>query len=157
MRLATEFYDERRETMDAGALIAWPERFNHDELSAIQHAMNLKLQDEAAFFAEYQNEPLPVDAGDNEDLSAETIAGKLNRLAHVDVPLGVDHITAFVDVQQALLFYVVAGWETDFTGYVLDYGTFPDQQRPYFTLRDARHTLVAATQATGLEGSKYDG
>lgn len=36
----------------------WPERFNHDELSAIQHAMNLKLQDEAAFFAEYQNEPL---------------------------------------------------------------------------------------------------
>ena len=39
-------------------MIAWPERFNHDELSAIQHAMNLKLQDERAFYAEYQNEPL---------------------------------------------------------------------------------------------------
>ena len=63
----------------------------------------------------------------------------------------------FIDVQQALLFYVVAGWEDDFTGYVLDYGTFPDQQRPYFTLRDARHTLAAATKATGLEGSIYAG
>jgi hypothetical protein len=39
--------------MDAGAEVAWPERFKHDEVSAIQHAMNLKLQDEAAFFAEH--------------------------------------------------------------------------------------------------------
>lgn len=59
IRLATEFYIANREAMDAGAAIAWPERFNHDEVSAIQHAMNLRLQDEAAFFAEYQNEPLP--------------------------------------------------------------------------------------------------
>ncbi len=49
----------RQEAMDAGAVVAWPVRFNYDELSAIQHAMNLKLQDEAAFWAEYQNEPLP--------------------------------------------------------------------------------------------------
>jgi len=154
---ATEFYRERRAQMDEGAAIAWPERFNHDELSAIQHAMNLKLQDEAAFFAEYQNEPLPADAGDDEDLSAEVIAGKVNRIERGATPLGVDHVTAFIDVQQALLFYVVAGWESDFTGYVLDYGVFPDQQRPYFTLRDARHTLAAATKATGLEGSIYAG
>jgi hypothetical protein len=45
MRLATEFYSSHRSAMDDGAQIAWPERFNHDELSAIQHAMNLKLQD----------------------------------------------------------------------------------------------------------------
>ncbi len=154
---ATEFYRDHREAMDEGAVIAWPERFNHDELSAVQHAMNLKLQDEAAFFAEYQNEPLPADAGDEEDLSAEAIAGKVNRIERGVAPLGVDHVTAFIDVQQALLFYVVAGWERDFTGYVLDYGVFPDQQRPYFTLRDARHTLAVAMKATGLEGSIYAG
>ncbi|MCA9184759.1 MAG: hypothetical protein R3E01_08995 [Pirellulaceae bacterium] len=50
--MATEFYAADQEAMDAGAEIAWPERFNHDELSAIQHAMNLRLQDEAAFCAE---------------------------------------------------------------------------------------------------------
>jgi hypothetical protein len=41
------------------AAVAWPERFNHDEFSAVQHAMNLKLQDERTFWVEYQNEPLP--------------------------------------------------------------------------------------------------
>ncbi|MFM8213524.1 MAG: hypothetical protein ACKN82_02590, partial [Pirellula sp.] len=55
---ATEFYRQNQAAMDEGAVIAWQERFNYDELSAIQHAMNLKLQDEAAFFAEYQNQPL---------------------------------------------------------------------------------------------------
>jgi phage terminase large subunit GpA-like protein len=63
----------------------------------------------------------------------------------------------FIDVQATLLFYVVAGWESGFSGYVLDYGTFPDQQRPYFTLRDARLTLSLATKASGLEGSIYAG
>ncbi|GIX04615.1 MAG: hypothetical protein KatS3mg114_0484 [Planctomycetaceae bacterium] len=63
LRLATEFYAQHREVMDEGAVVAWSERFNHDELSAVQHAMNLRLQDEAAFFAEYQNEPLPEEIG----------------------------------------------------------------------------------------------
>ena len=48
---ATEFYKDNREAMDAGAVVAWPERFNHDELSAIPHAYNLRIRDEAAFFA----------------------------------------------------------------------------------------------------------
>ncbi len=46
---ATEFYRQNRAAMDDGAIIAWPQRHNTDELSAIQHAMNLKLQDEAAY------------------------------------------------------------------------------------------------------------
>ncbi|MDW8264248.1 MAG: hypothetical protein RMJ52_02835, partial [Gemmataceae bacterium] len=62
---ATEFYRQHQAAMDEGAVVAWPERFNHDELSAIQHAMNLKLQDEAAFFAEYQNEPLPEETAES--------------------------------------------------------------------------------------------
>ena len=58
---ATEFYREHRAEMDEGAVVSWPDRYNYDEISAIQHAMNLKLTDEAAFWAEYQNEPLPED------------------------------------------------------------------------------------------------
>jgi phage terminase large subunit GpA-like protein len=74
-----------------------------------------------------------------------------------EVPIGCNHVTMFIDVQAHLLFFVVAAWEEDFTGYVLDYGTYPDQKRPYFTLRDARHTLAAATKAGGLEGAIYAG
>jgi phage terminase large subunit GpA-like protein len=52
---------------------------------------------------------------------------------------------------------VVAAWEDDFTGYVIDYGCYPDQQRPYFTLREARQTLSSEATGTGLEGSIYAG
>src|SRR5262249_33405896 len=142
---------------DQGAHAAWPERFNYDELSAIQHAMNLKLQDQAAFFAEYQNEPLPEETVDADELTADQIAGKLNRMKQCEVPIGCNHVTMFIDVQANLLFFVVAAWEDDFTGYVIDYGTFPDQKRAYFTLRDARLTLSAATKASGLEGAIYAG
>jgi hypothetical protein len=77
IREATEFYRLNRAAMDEGSAIAWPERFNPDELSAIQHAMNLRLRDEAAFFAEYQNEPLPVE-DERAELTADQIANKLN-------------------------------------------------------------------------------
>jgi hypothetical protein len=154
---ATEFYRQNREAMDEGAVVAWPERFNHDEISAIQHAMNLRFQDEAAFFAEYQNEPLAAETASDDELTVEQIVGKLNRMKRGEVPVGCNRLTAFIDVQANLLFYVVAGWEDDFTGYVLDYGTFPDQKRPYFTLRDARLTLAGVTGAAGMEGAIYAG
>jgi len=154
---ATEYYAEHRAEMDAGAVIAWPERFNHDELSAIQHAMNLKLQDEAAFFAEYQNEPLPEEDTDDDLLTADQIAAKTNGMPRGAIPIGCNHLTMFIDVQQKLLFFVVAAWESDFTGYVVDYGTYPDQKRAYFTLRDARRSLAIVHKGTGLEGSIYAG
>ncbi len=154
---ATDFYRLNQAAMDEGSKISWPERFNYDELSAIQHAMNLKLQDEAAFFAEYQNEPLPeVEAADQE-LSAEQIAGKTNRMERGAIPIGCSHVTMFVDVQANLLYYVIAAWEDDFTGYLVDYGSYPDQRRPYFTLRDARLTLANISKFAGLEGSIYAG
>ncbi|MBN2474853.1 MAG: phage terminase large subunit family protein, partial [Pirellulales bacterium] len=154
---ATEFYSRNREAMDAGAVVAWPERYNHDELSAVQHAMNLKLQDERAFWAEYQNEPLAENTIEEEDLSADQIAGKINRLGRGEVPMGCNCLTMFVDVQQTLLYYVVTAWEDDFTGYIITYGAHPDQNRPYFTLRDARPTLMQVAKGAGLEGAIYGG
>jgi len=154
---ATEFYRLHREEMDAGAVVAWPERHNEDELSAIQHAMNLKLQDERAFWAEYQNEPLPEDEGDPDQLPADEIAAKVNGHGRGEVPIGASHLTMFIDVQGKVLFHVVVAWEDDFTGYVVDYGTYPDQRRAYFTLRDAQKTLGRAAPGAGLEGSIYAG
>jgi hypothetical protein len=153
-REATDFYGEHRAEMDAGSVAAWPERYNDDELSAIQHAMNLKLRDEAAFFAEYQNEPL-VEEETAGVLTADEIAAKTNGHKRGQVPLGASHLTMFVDVQARLLFYVVAAWEDYFTGYVVDYGTWPDQQRPFFTLRDARRTIPRAFPSAGVEGAIY--
>ncbi len=131
-KAATEFYKQNQTQMDEGAVVAWPERYNHDELSAIQHAMNLKLQDEAAFFAEYQNEPLPEETLGDDLLTTDQIAGKINNLERKAIPIGCDQLTMFIDVQQNLLYYVITAWESDFTGYVVDYGSYPDQQARVF-------------------------
>jgi len=151
---ATEFYRSNREAMDVGAVVAWSERHNPDELSAIQHAMNLKLRDEAAFFAEYQNEPLVMAEGE-QMLTAEEIAEKLNGYNRAIVPVGCSALTLFIDVQQKALFWMLCGWETEFTGYVIDYGTWPDQKRQFFTLRDLRRTLAQQKPQAGLEGAIY--
>ena len=154
---ATEFYGKHRKEMDAGAVIAWPERHNEDELSAIQHAMNLRLQDERAFWAEYQNQPLPQEEGESDQLNADAIAAKTNGLPRGVVPIGASHLTMFIDVQGKLLFHAVVAWEDDFTGYVVDYGTYPDQQRPVFALREVQKTLARVAPGTGMEGSIYAG
>ncbi|MCL4741615.1 MAG: phage terminase large subunit family protein [Phycisphaerales bacterium] len=157
IKAATAFYKRNRKAMDAGAVIAWPQRFNHDELSAVQHAMNLRLQDERAFYAEYQNEPLPEVAADPDTLTADQIAAKLGGHKRGEVPIGCSHVTMFVDVQGKALFWLIAAWAEDFTGYVVDYGTEPDQTAGYFTLRDIRKTLAVAAPRAGVEGAIYAG
>jgi len=154
---ATDFYREHRERMDVGAVVAWPQRHNEDELSAIQHAMNLRLQDERAFWAEYQNEPLPEAEGDADLLTADQVAAKTNGHVRGEVPLAASHLTMFIDVQGKLLFHTVVAWEDDFTGYVVDYGTYPRQPRALFTLREVQQSLSRAAPGAGLEGSIYAG
>jgi len=153
---ATAFYVAHRDAMDDGARVAWPARHHPDEASALQHAMNLKFQDEAAFFAEYQNEPL--DAVIEEGiLTADQIAKKTNGMERRILSIGATHLTAFIDVQQKLLFWIVTAWDDEFTGFVVDYGAYPDQGKGYFTLRETRRTLERAAPRAGMEGAIYAG
>lgn len=120
--------------------------------------MNLKLdRGEAAFWAEYQNEPLPEEQVDDDLLTADQIAAKVNGLKRGEVPIGATALTMFIDVQGKALFWLVAAWEDDFTGYVIDYGTEPRQHEAYFTLRDIRRTLASSAPRAGLEGAIYAG
>ena len=152
---ATEFYLANREAMDTGAEVSWEARFNHDEVSALQHAMNLKFQDEQAFQSEYQNDPLPDDTADDSLLSVDEICAKINGLARRRVPLKCDRLTMFVDVQKALLFYVVIAWAEDFTGAVIDYGSWPDQHRHEYSLADANPSIQTLFPKAGFEGALY--
>jgi hypothetical protein len=73
------------------------------------------------------------------------------------VPLECTRVTAFIDVQKPLLPWMVCGWTDDFTGYILDYGSFPDQKRPYYTVPDAKITLQQMYPKARLEGQLYAG
>ena len=154
---ATAFYQKNQATMDAGAKVSWAERFNPDEISAIQHAMNLHLQDPQAFAAEYQNDPLPDDEGHDDHLSVEDVAQKLNGFARRRIPVEAEHLTAFIDVQGKLLYWVVCAWAPNFTGWIIDYGAEPEQRSEYFSLRAADPTLQSAAPHAGFEGSLQTG
>lgn len=155
---ANQFYAERQAKMDRGALIAWPARKNPDELSAVQHAMNLRLdRGDAAFFAEYQNEPKAADDQAGEALKADEIAARLSGYKRGMVPRAASRLTMFIDVQERALFWLVAGWEDDFTGYIVSYGTYPEQPVSYFTLREMKRTLQTAKPGANLEGCIYAG
>lgn len=157
-RAATEFYRNNRQAMDAGAKVAWEARYNPDELSALQHAMNLWIDDPDGFMAECQGEPRDPSAGGGAtELTADQVADKLNRIGRGLVPAGCQHLTAFVDVQGDLLYWLVAAWSPDFTGYVIDYGTHPEQRRSYFTLAEADPTLAILTPGGGVEAAIYAG
>jgi hypothetical protein len=153
-KAATAFYAAHRAEMDAGAKVAWESRFNPDEHSAIQHVMNLRLErGDSAFFAEYQNDPIPDESGPKAgDLTPDVIAARTNGLQRWCIPTAAHHLTAFIDVQGKALYYTVCAWEDDFTGAVVDYGAWPDQRIPYYTLRDLRRTMAQAFPNAGLEG-----
>ena len=157
-KAAAEFYTQHRTEMDAGAVAAWPERFEPGEVSAIQNAMNLYLDDKSAFFAEYQNQPFTETENTNE-ITDETIRSKTIATApRLIVPLECQHVTAAVDVHKGCLFYMVAAWTDKFSGHILDYGTFPDQRTAYpFPIADCRYTLEEAFPSQGLEGAIYSG
>lgn len=157
-RSATEFYAANRAAMDEGAIVAWPEFRYADEASALQAAMNIKIdRHDRAFFAEYQNEPLPEDRGATEQLDAAALVRRINGRPRGVVPGEATHLTAFVDIQSRVLYWMVCAWQDDFTGYVVDYGTEPKQPDRYFDAATVRRTLAMMAPKSGMEGAIYAG
>ncbi|MEX1230063.1 MAG: terminase gpA endonuclease subunit, partial [Planctomycetaceae bacterium] len=62
-----------------------------------------------------------------------------------------------IDVQKHLLYYVVTAWSDKFSGSVIDYGAWPGQSRPYFSLSEAHPTLQSASGSSQVEGAVYWG
>jgi hypothetical protein len=142
---ATEFYRQHRAEMDAGARVAWPERYNPDEISATQHAMNLRLADYRAFMAEYQNDPERGTFGEGaKEYNAQTLAGRLSGTERYQVPREATRLTTGIDCGARLLWYVTVAWTESGGGVVVDYGCHPAQNRPVFEARDARPSLIDA-------------
>jgi hypothetical protein len=150
---ADEFYRQRQAAMDAGSRVAWPERKAPDELSAIQHAWNLRIdRGEAAFNAEFQNSPLADDIT-TDKLDKRQLPLRATNIARGIVPAGHTKLTAFVDVQDRLLYWLVASWSESFGGHVVAYGAHPDQGSSFFEAGSARKTLALASPGAGFEAA----
>lgn len=153
---ATAYYREHRKAMDAGARVAWPERKNRDELSALQHAVNLRLQDAAAFAAEYQNDPDDPNQSDDR-LTPADVAAKTNGHKRRLIPRAATILNAHVDVHDKLLYWAVCAWEPNRTGYLIDRDTWPQQRSRHFAMRTATRTLGRAYPGQGKDGAIFAG
>jgi len=150
---ATAFYAANRSAMDKGADVSWPERHDPDELSAIQHAYNARMRMGAeGFAAEYQNQPVD-DMGQSGILTVAEVLSRTDGRARAEVPPEMTRITAFIDVHMTVLYYVVVAWSEQFTGAILDYGTYPKQGRGLWTLVGATATLAKLHPGAGIDGA----
>ena len=157
IRDATRFYEDNRDDMDDGSRVGWPERYRPDEISALQHAFNLKLRDEISFASEYQNEPLDLASVDADILTVAEVSEQITGLKRGVVPTACTKLVAFIDVQKKALYYVVAAFDEQFGGSVIEYGTYPDQRASYFSLADLSKTLQRAHPGMTLEGQLFAG
>ena len=130
-RRSHRWYVEHRKEMDAGAIVANPNRFNDQvlpdgskaEVSALQRYYNevARIGPEAVQ-TEFDNDP-PAEAGPIESgITATRIQKQLSGYDRLVVPPDCVLLTHAVDVRKIALHWVVRAWRADCTGYVIDYG-----------------------------------
>lgn len=164
-RDANAFYAANREAMDAGCLMSWYWCFIEEsdgdavpELSAIQHAYNLLIDDgEEVFASECQCQPLKPQTDEQRPITPEVVLARLNRIPRGTVPGPATVLTAFVDCSKEVLYWLVAGWWEGFSGAVVDYGSYPDQGRVYFPHSDIKQTLQDELPNAGEEAQLFRG
>ena len=163
-RDATAFYVANQAAMDAGCIVSWEGCFDREhEISSVQHAYNILIDDGPDVFATECQNGTPQERATEGLLPRDKISQKQNGYQRGLIPGDCQHLTAMIDVQGKLLYWVVVAWRSDFTGYVVDYGAWPEQRRQYYTLSDAVPTIPdvcpggfeasifgAVTQLTGL-------
>lgn len=140
---ATSLYRSRQAEADAGCVVTWEHCYKarSGEISAIQHAYNLLiLHGDKVFSIECQQQ-LFSEAGDAEQLQRNDVVKKLSGLARRQPPDNTAKIVAYIDTQDESFWFVVIAWTADFTGYVIDYGVWPDQGRSDISKHKLRTTL----------------
>ena len=135
-RRAHQLYLDNRAAMDAGAVVANPNRFNPEKLpdgsqveaSALQRYYNeVARVGQDAVSTEYDNDP-PEESGPQESgLTAHRVQRQVSGYPRKIVPPGCTLITQGIDCGKVILHWVVRAWKVDeanclIIGYTIDYG-----------------------------------
>ena len=115
--------------------------------------MNLLFRDEEAFWAEYQNEPMDTSEENTRELTFDEILARGNKLKRRRVPDECSHLTAFIDVSEKVLWWMVCAWGDGFTGAIVDFGVWPDQKTNYVTLRSVKKSMKQLHPGSGFEAA----
>lgn len=122
---ATEFYKLHRAEMDAGASVYWQDRYDPDEISAIQHIMNYKQDNgDESFNSEMQNAPIKAST-QFFNLNRDIIISKFNGNPILKLPDYETVITASIDINKHGLTWAVLSHSINFISTVLCCGIQP--------------------------------
>ena len=142
----TQYYLDHRGVMDDGFEVTWDERYGNPvlqpngsivrkdwrEISAQQHAMNLRAKAPLTFPAEYQNEGRDADEGEIL-ITPVQLMRKIVDIPQDHLPPDAQFVVAQIDVQNEILFYTVFATDPDFNGVFTRRGTFPEIRTRWFT------------------------
>lgn len=137
---ATAFYAEHRFEMDLGGQVAWEKDKEAKYLSALQYCMTIKILQPDYFSCELQQQPAKPEGNLNQ-LDPELLIKRLSGVKRGIVPDAASYLTAFVDSGDDVLWWAVCAWANDFTGWLVDFGTWPDQGRAMFYKSDLSLTI----------------
>lgn len=140
---ATEFYVQHRFEMDAGHEVSWEDiPLEPGEISALQHAMNVLIIDgEDVFNCEIQNMARKAEVSQHL-IIGHAVSNRTSGLPAEVAPPDAGFMTFFIDVHNEVLYWSRFVCKQDFTGSVIDYGSWPKQPTAYFMHSNVKRTLA---------------
>lgn len=132
---ANAFYRANRKAMDEGAVVYWPDRKKPSDISAIQTALNIWIDDPITFASEYQNSPIDPHVNDSSALALteDIVIKAIHEVPAGTVPIESHKLFSMIDVGQLLLWFKVIAVDEQFGSVsVVNSGTWPPQ-RGYVT------------------------
>lgn len=123
-REATAHYEANRAVMDAGCIVSWESCFDPEhEVSAIQHAYNILIDDGPDVFSTECQNVARDKALAGSGLTSELIQSQLNGKQRYVVPDGCVLLTHCSDVGKLKGFHwIVRAWEPNGTSHIIDKG-----------------------------------
>ena len=137
---ATKFYLQNREAMDAGGKVYWEARKEKKDVSALQHAMNLRIKRGNAFMGEYQNQPIVRYSGRPYEIDEIHVMEKCNGIDRFKMPADANLIVTMTDINFSGLNTVVVASTNDALRYVVDYQTYPGNGKPLYDSKQEKKT-----------------
>jgi len=142
-REATKFYRKNRKAMDAGGKVSWIHRKRPGELSALQCAYNIRIDDgEDAFQAECQNNPTSVSQSQYE-VTPQIITSRINDFTRLTAPANVTSICACADLNYVGWNWVILAGTSTGAVYNVAWGKNPEGRN-----------LIDRKRSTGFDTQK---
>jgi hypothetical protein len=145
---ARKYVEENYDALHEGAEVAWDWAYAwaedpQTEISALQHAMNFKIEEgEEAFESECQCNVMPrIDEAAGVKATLDEIMNKVHSWPRMRCPVETKFITTHIDVNKNVLTYTTVASPKEFRPMVIDSGEWPEQRGATWRKQDIVYTL----------------